>query len=562
MTIDRHLSGSQIVCESLLREGAEVVFGLPGGAILPLYGVLSQYPGLRHVLVRHEQGAAHAADGYARATGKVGLCFATSGPGATNLVTGLATAMMDSVPIVAITGQVGRSAIGTDAFQETDITGVTLSVTKHNYLVMKASEISTTIKEAFYIARIGRPGPVLIDIPKDVFQETAVYETEPNINLTGFHVPGAGPSKDVKAAAELINQADRPVILAGHGVIISNASDFLLEFAEKGNIPVVTTLLGISSFPQDNPLSVGFPGMHGMAYASLALDEADLVICIGGRFDDRIVGDVSRFSSGSRKIHIDIDPSEMNKSVQVDVQVVGDAQKTLRELIPMTGKALHTAWLQRINHLKAEHPSLRIRETDQLLGQHVVKAISDETKGEAIICTGVGQHQMWAAQHYLFRKPNSWITSGGLGTMGFEIPSALGAQIGRPDALVWSICGDGGFQMTMMELATLVENNLPVKYAILNNNHLGMITQWKDMFYDGDCLGDSYTANPDFVKLAEAYGITAMRVETQEELVPAVRQANAHPGPVILDCIIEKVENVYPMIPAGQSVQELMEEPL
>ena len=557
----KELTGGEIVCEALLNEGADLVFGLPGGAILPLYGVLSKYPQLRHVLVRHEQGAAHAADGFSRASGKVGVAIATSGPGATNLITGLATAMMDSVPMVAITGQVGRAAIGTDAFQETDITGATMPVTKHNYLVTRVEDLGRTVHEAFFIARTGRPGPVLIDIPKDVQQETGTYdyERDSNIILPGYDIPGRADEDEISAAAKLINESERPVILAGHGVIISRAFDELQTFAEKAEIPVVTTLLGISGFSEDHSLHVGFPGMHGEAYASLALDEADLIIAAGSRFDDRIVGDASKFATDSKKIHIDIDPAEINKTVQVDAPVVGNLRDVMEQLERAVQPATRPAWLRRIEHLKAEHPSLFIPESDTLLGQQVIRGLSNVTAGNALICTGVGQHQMWAAQHYKFTRPNSWLCSGGLGTMGYEVPSAIGAQFAQPDSLVWSVCGDGGFQMTMMELATAVENRLPVKYAIMNNNHLGMITQWQEMFYLGDTQADAYTANPDFVKLADAFGIKGMRVTSPDDVESAIEEANAHPGPVIVDFVIEKVDHVYPMIPAGGSVGELRE---
>ena len=558
-------TGGQIVCEGLLKQGVDTVFGIPGGAILPLYGSLSKYPDLRHILVRHEQGASHAADGYARITGKAGVCFATSGPGATNLITGLATAMMDSSPVVAITGQVARPGIGKDSFQETDITGATLPVTKHSYLVMDPRDLAKVIKEAFYIATTGRPGPVLIDVPRDVFAESFDFdesEWDKPIDLPGYNPPSIADIKNINDAAELIKSAKKPVILAGHGVIISHAYKELKELAEKCQIPVVTTLLGISSFPEDHVLSLSFPGMHGVAWASLALDEADLIIAIGSRFDDRITGDTKRFATRSKKIHIDIDPAEINKNIRVDVPLIGNVKDVLNQLNPIVEEKTHQNWVRTIEQMKADHPSLKIKETDDLLGQHVIKAIFDETKGKAIIVTGVGQHQMWAAQHYHFYEQNSWVTSGGLGTMGFEVPAAMGAQVGKPNHNVWSIAGDGGFQMTMSELATIVENNIPVKFAIMNNNHLGMITQWQELFFDEDYQANAYTANPDFAKLANAFGMKSRRVDNQEELQDAIREAELHPGPFLIDFIIRKEENVYPMIPSGQSVEELMEEPI
>ena len=555
------LTGGQIVCESLIKEGVDVVFGIPGGAILPLYQTMYYYPQIRHILTRHEEGASMAADGYARVTGKVGVCMATSGPGATNLVTGITTAQMDSVPMVAITGQVSRAAIGRDAFQETDVTGITLPVTKHNYLVMNASEIAEAIKEAFYIANTGRPGPVLVDIPKDVFTETADFHYPDSVDLPGYKPVMDGHPAQIKRAAQLIAEAKRPVILAGHGVIISRGYDELRELAEKAQIPVITTLLGRSAFPDDHALFVGMPGMHGVAYASLAIDEADLVIGLGMRFDDRITGKISAFAPNAKVIHVDIDPAEIDKNVHADVPIVGDLARVLKQLNQIVQPETHPEWLRRIDELRQDHPSLRIRETDKLLPQYVVRDLCEATEGSAIVVTGVGQHQMWAAQHYAHKESNSFITSGGLGSMGFEVPAAMGAQVGQPDRVVWSICGDGGFQMTMSELATIVENNIPVKFAIFNNGYLGMVRQWQEIFYQKDYFSTHYTGNPDFVKLAEAFGIHGIRVNRREESIEAIREAMAHPGPVLVDFMVEDEENVYPMIPPGETVAELMEEP-
>ena len=558
-------TGAQVLCEGLIHHGVEKIFGIPGGAILPLYGTLSEYPELDHILVRHEQGASHAADGFSRVSGKTGVCFATSGPGATNLITGMATAMMDSSPMIAITGQVSRPGIGKDSFQEIDITGASLPVTKHNYLVMNAHEIPRVLKEAFIIANTGRPGPVLIDIPRDVFIEEFDFDNNfwnEEIKILGYNPPKFTDNSKIDNALKLIEQSERPVILAGHGIIISRAYDELLELAEKAQIPVVTTLLGISSFPENHVLSLSFPGMHGVAWASLALDQADLVIAIGSRFDDRITGDTSRFATKSKKIHIDIDPAEINKNINVDVALIGNAKDILKQMLPKLKKKTHIDWLNHIEKLKEDHPSLKLKKSNELTGQYVVKSLSDETDGKSVIVTGVGQHQMWAAQHYLYCAQNSWISSGGLGTMGFEVPAALGAKVGAPEKNVWSIAGDGGFQMTLCELATIVENNIKVKFALLNNNHLGMITQWQGMFFNEDYQANAYTANPDFVKLANAYGMKALSVDNNEDVRPAIREANNHDGPFLIDFKIKKEENVFPMIPSGQSVNELLEEPV
>ena len=559
------LTGAQLVCESLIKEGVDTIFGLPGGAILPLYQTLPEYSELRHILVRHEQGAAHAADGYARVTGKAGVAWATSGPGATNLITGIATAQMDSVPMVVITGQVSRASIGSDAFQETDTTGISLPVTKHNYLVMDAADIPRIIKEAFHLATTGRPSPVLVDIPKDVFTEEVEYTDgflyPESIDLPGYKPSLSGNTAQIKRAAKLINQSKKPVILAGHGIIFSGAYKELKDLAEKAQIPVITTLLGISSFPEDHVLSVGMPGMHGVAYASLAIEDADLLIALGMRFDDRITGKPSEFAKTSRKIHVDIDPSEIGKNVPVDVPVVGDVKNVLDKMIEYVESNTHVEWIQHIEKLKSDHPSLKIRDTDKLLPQYIIHELSEATKGKAIMVTGVGQHQMWAAQHYMYTEPRSWVTSGGSGAMGYEVPGAMGAQVGDPTRVVWSIAGDGGFQMTMSELATLVENNIPVKFAIINNNVLGMVRQWQEFFYNKSYVATTYTHNPDFVKLAEAFGMLGIRVTSKNQVKSSIEEAMAYDGPALIDFVVEEEENVYPMIPAGQTIENLIEEP-
>jgi len=554
------LTGAQILCESLIKEGVEVIFGFPGGAVLPLYDTLPHYPQLRHILVRHEQGAAHAADGYARATGKVGVCFATSGPGAANLVTGIANAHLDSSPIVAVTGQVARPFIGKDAFQEIDITGITVPITKHNYLVMEAKELATMVKEAFHIARTGRPGPVLIDIPRDVFIEEATFRYPEKVDIPGYRPTLSGHPTMIKKAAKLINEAQRPVIIAGRGVIISQAGAELTELVEKAQIPLITTLLGIGCFPEKHILSFGMLGMHGMAYANMAISNSDLVIAIGIRFDDRATGKVSDFAPEAKVIHIDIDPAEIGKNVRVDVPIVGDVKNVLQALNPQINSRTRVEWLAQVDEWRRQHPLLDIREHDGLLPQYVVRQIYEVTQGEAIIVTGVGQNQMWAAQHFWYQRPNTLISSGGLGTMGFELPAAIGAKVGRPDEAVWAIAGDGGFQMTIQELATAVQENVAVKIAILDNGFLGMVRQWQDLFYNRRYVA-TRLSGPDFAKVAEAYGMPGLRVSDKALVASAIQQAMDHNGPFLIDFVVEPEENVYPMVAPGAAISEIIEEP-
>ena len=554
------LTGAQILCESLMKEGVEVIFGLPGGAVIPLYDTLPQYPQLRHILVRHEQGAAHAADGYARATGKVGVCFATSGPGATNLVTGIANAFLDSSSVIAVTGQVARPFIGRDAFQETDITGITLPITKHNYLVLDVNNLAGVVKQAFHLARTGRPGPVLVDIPRDVFLEQAEFIYPDRVDLPGYKPTLQGHPAQIKKAAKMISEAERPIIIAGRGVNISRAFDELRQLAEKAQIPVVTTLLGIGCFPQDHALSYGMLGMHGMAYANLAINDSDVLIALGMRFDDRVTGKISAFAPHARIIHIDIDPAEIGKNVRVDVPIVGDVKTVLQALNKLIASTRHLEWIRQLDDWRRERPSTEIRECDELLPQYVIRKIYEVTRGEAIIVTGVGQHQMWAAQHYCYTKPNTLISSGGLGAMGFGLPAALGAQIGCPDSTVWCIDGDGGFQMTLHELATIVQEQAPVKIAIINNGYLGMVRQWQELFYKKRYVATPISC-PDFVKIAEGYCLPGLRVTHKEEVVPALEQAMNHRGPFLIDFRVEPEENVYPMVPPGATVAEIIEEP-
>ncbi len=554
------LNGAQMVCECLLRENAKTIFGIPGGAILPLYDTLPDYPELRHILVRHEQGAAHAADGYARATGQPGIAWATSGPGATNLVTGIATAQIDSVPMVVVTGQVARAVIGTDAFQETDITGITLPITKQNYLIMHASDIPRAMKEAFHIATTGRPGVVLVDIPKDVFMEEAEFEYPESVDLPGYKPTLEGHPAQIKRAARMIQEAQRPIILAGHGIVLAAAYDELKELAEKAQCPVVTTLLGVSCFPENHFLSIGMAGMHGRAYASYAIEEADLIVALGMRFDDRITGKVSAFAQNSKKIHIDVDPTEIGKNVKVDVPIVGDMKRVLIELNKRIAPTNHLDWIERIEQLKQLHPLVQIKD-DRLQPQYIMQTLSEVTEGKSIVVTGVGQHQMWAAQYYCFTEPRTLITSGGSGTMGYEVPGAMGAKVGRPDKMVWSICGDGGFQMTMSELATMVENKISVKFAIINNSVLGMVRQHQTILYGKKYVASTFTHNPDFVKLADAFGMLGIRVTDKAQVKSAIIKAMEYDGPALIDFRIEQDENVYPFIPPSTTVYDMIEEP-
>ena len=555
------LKGAEIICESLLREGVEVIFGYPGGAILPFYDALWSSPQLRHILVRHEQAAAHAADGYSRVTGKVGVCVATSGPGATNLVTGIMGAKADSVPMVAITGQVARAALGSEAFQECDICSIAASTTKKTFMVMSSADLAETIHEAFYISQDGRPGPVLIDIPRDVQMELtdAVF---PEITLPKAPEVSKDALEGLKDAARLINEAERPLIISGHGVMTSGANKELLSLAERSGIPVITTLLGLGSFPGGHPLSMGMLGMHGMYWANLSVDQADLIVGVGMRFDDRVTGKVDTFAPHARIIHMDIDSSQIGRNVPVEVPLVGDAKALLQKLTPMVTNTPRPDWMQYIENLKRDHPSLNIPASDMLQPQQVISAMDAlvQEDPETTIVTGVGQHQMWAAQFLSFNHENTFVSSGGLGAMGFELPAALGVQVAKPEAPVWVVAGDGGFQMTLQELVTLTEEKLPVKIALVNNGHLGMVKQWQEMYFDGH-LKAVPVDGPDFIKLAEAYGVGAVRVTEHEEVLPALRQAQAHDGPFLVEFVVDSSTNVYPMVPPGGSLADTIEDP-
>ena len=555
-------TGGQIIWESLIHEGVDVVFGLPGGAILPTYDDLYKYDyPIHHVLVTHEQGASHMADGYARATGKTGVCLATSGPGATNLITGLATAYMDSTPVVAITGQVPISLLGRDGFQEADIRAISMPVTKHNYLITDIKDLPAALKEAFYIARTGRPGPVLVDICKNVQQMKMEFTYPDTVYLPGYKPSLLTPDQDVIGrVAQLINEAQRPVIIAGQGVSMAKAENELRTLAEKANIPVATSLLGIGTIPATHPLSISWGGMHGEAYCNYALQECDVLFAIGARLDDRLTGAFSTFAPKANIIHVDLDPAEMGKNLTIHTPVVGDALMTLRALLPHVEPNEHPAWLAQINEWRAESVERDIltQETDELVAPYVMRQLWYATnQGDATIVTDVGQHQMWEAQYFNHTKPRSLLTSGGLGTMGYSLPAAIGAQIAKPDEEIWVVAGDGGFQMTMPELSTVMQERLPIKIAIINNGYLGMVRQWQDVFYNKRYVGTPLY-NPDFVKIAEAYGIPGRAVTSKDDVYEAIRQAQMTDGPFLLDFQVEEFTNVYPMVAPGKSNADMI----
>ncbi len=556
-------TGAHVIWEVLLKEGIDLVFGYPGGAILPAYDTILDYP-IRHVLVRHEQGAAHMADGYARASGKVGVAVATSGPGATNLVTGIATAMLDSSPIVCITGQVPSQLIGRDSFQEVDVTGITLPITKHNYLVHEADDIGPVLQEAFHIARSGRPGPVLVDITKDAQQTETDWEWDgTEVKLPGYRPRHKTLPEEFKAAVEMINMSKRPVILAGQGVIKSGALELLQQFVEKTSIPVSPTLLGLGGFPASHALNLGMMGMHGEAWVNTAIQESDLLLAFGMRFDDRVTGNLQTYAPNARKIHVDIDPSEINKNVSVDVGIVGDLQETLAALLPLVKENHRAAWVDHIQELKGDAAVRDIQflpDSGKLWAAHVINDLWHLTKGDALIVTDVGQHQMWEAQYYKHEKPRSLITSGGLGTMGFALPAAIGAKLACPEKEVWVIAGDGGFQMTAAELTTIAQEEIKLHVAVINNGYLGMVRQWQEFFYERRYAATPLV-NPDFVKLAEAHGLKGMRVEKRSQVKAAVREAESHDVTVVIDFRVEQEDSVYPMVPAGADLDAMIRRP-
>jgi acetolactate synthase-1/2/3 large subunit len=564
-TETRRLTGSQIIWDTLVNEGVNVVFGYPGGAIMPAYDALPDYPGLRHILVRHEQGAAHMADGFARASGRVGVCVATSGPGATNLVTGIANAMMDSIPMVCITGQVASTLIGSDAFQETDITGITLPITKHNFIVSRVEDIMPTIRQAFYVASSGRPGPVLVDITNDA-QNASIdhrYDGSP-IRLPGYRPDRHPIPEEIEQALEMLKSAKRPIIFCGHGVIKSNATALVLELVQRTNIPVALTLLGLGGFPATHPRSLGMMGMHGEAWVNTAIQEADLILALGMRFDDRVTGNLKTYAPHAKKIHFELDPAEINKNVKVDLALLGDLRETLRVLVPNTEKLPIDGWIEHIEKLKGDSAVRDIRElpdNGRLFAAHVIHDLWRYTQGNALVVTDVGQHQMWEAQYYKHDHPRKLLTSGGLGTMGFALPAAMGARFACPNDEVWVVAGDGGFQMTACELATCSQENIKVNIAIINNGYLGKVRQWQQFFYGGRYVATPIKS-PDFVKLAEAHDLKGIRVTKRDEVERAVEQARANKETTIIDFRVEQEDSVYPMVPAGADLGNMIRRPL
>ncbi len=568
------LTGAEILIKCLKKENVKVIFGYPGGAVIDIFNVLYD-SNIKFYLTRHEQGAVHAADGYARASGQPGVCIATSGPGATNLVTGIATAYMDSIPVIAITGQVPTSMIGNDAFQEVDITGITRPITKHNYLIRDIDELAKTVHEAFYLATSGRPGPVLIDIPKDIQRAKTNIVSYDGVNIPGYKPTLDGNMKQIKRAAEMINKAEKPVIYAGGGVIASNASDLLKKLAVKIDTPVTTTLLGLGCFPESHRLSLGMWGMHGTQYANYAIMESDLIIAIGARFDDRVTGKISEFATHAKIIHIDIDPTSVSKNVQVDIPIIGDAGRILSDLLEVVKRKKHQDWNNRTLEWKKKYPLTYKKTGDFVKPQYVIESLNKITNGKAIIVTEVGQNQMWVAQYYSFQKPRTLLSSGGLGTMGYGFPAAIGAKVAMPDRPVFDVAGDGSIQMNIQELATAVLNNIGIKIIILNNSSLGMVRQWQELFYNkryaATCLRRNASCPkictpgeecpefiPDFVKLAEAYSAVGIRVSSNKEVKNALKKALEIDGPVLLECIIEREENVFPMVPAGASLKQMI----
>ena len=558
------LTGAQILLESLKKEGVDVLFGYPGGAVIDIYDELPRHPELKHVLVRHEQGAVHAADGYARASGKVGCCLVTSGPGATNTVTGIATAYCDSIPLVVFTGQVPTQLIGNDAFQEVDIVGITRPCTKHNFLVKDVRNLAKTIRQAFYLARSGRPGPVLVDLPKDIMQARTEFVWPEDIFMRSYNPTYKPNLNQLRRTAEELAKARKPIILAGGGVM-ANASEVLCELAHELDIPVATTLMGLGAFPANGDLWLGMVGMHGTYAANMSINHADLLVCVGARFDDRVTGRLQDFASHARIVHIDIDPTSIRKNVEVDVPVVGDCRQALEGILEICRakmadtdwSGMHADWLQTVHEWKANHP-LAYNKNGHIKPQQVIETMYSITKGDAIIATEVGQNQMWAAQFYTFTKPRTLLTSGGLGTMGYGFPAAIGAQFAFPDKLVINVAGDGSIQMNIQELATVVQNKIPVKVVILNNGHLGMVRQWQELFYNRNYSHTNMEAQPDFVKLAEAYGAEGYRISKPEELEDVLRKALTSPNPAFIDVMVEREENVYPMVPAGAALDEML----